>query len=224
MRLKDFPEKDGKRVWLSEKEIQQFIAEARNPEQRVAFLLGARHGLRRKEILEVTPAHIRETDVGTVLRIWHGKGDKYRELPAAPELVTIVRTLSDNREPDDAVVDKSSSTIYRWCKRAGERLYSETGDKGWSFIDVHDLRRTWGVRMLEDGVLPSVVFEWGGWEDWITFRDHYLAEFSPEALRRERNKVDYLREAGQQTDTAPSEPYVTVAQSADPSSAAYPQG
>jgi hypothetical protein len=34
--------------------------------------------------------------------------------------------------------------------------------------------------------------EWGGWEDWETFRDHYLAEFSPEALRRERGKVSWL--------------------------------
>jgi len=31
-----------------------------------------------------------------------------------------------------------------------------------------------------------------GWEDWQTFRDHYLGEFSPEAIRRERQKVDYL--------------------------------
>ena len=28
--------------------------------------------------------------------------------------------------------------------------------------------------------------------DWQTFRDHYLAEFSPEALRRERQKVSWL--------------------------------
>lgn len=214
MRLKDFPEKDGKRVWLSEKEIQQFVDQARNSEQRVAFLLGARHGLRRKEILEVSPADLQETDVGTILRVWHGKGDKYREIPAAPELATIVRTISHDIEPDEPVVDKSSSTVYRWCKRAGERLHSETGDEGWQYVDVHDLRRTWGVRLLEDGVLPSVVFEWGGWESWPTFRDHYLAEFSPEALRRERSKVDYLRETGQRPQEQSGDDYVTVAESA----------
>jgi hypothetical protein len=37
--------------------------------------------------------------------------------------------------------------------------------------------------------------EWGGWEDWETFRNHYLAEFSPEALRRERTKVSWLAES-----------------------------
>jgi len=39
--------------------------------------------------------------------------------------------------------------------------------------------------------------EWGGWEDWQTFRNHYLAEFSPEALRRERGKVNWLAETKQ---------------------------
>lgn len=204
MRLKDYDEKDGKRVWLSEKEIQQFIQEAQSPEQNAAFLLGARSGLRRKEILDVQPAHIRETEVGQMLRVWAGKGDKYREVPISPQLDTVVETMSYDLEPDDPLIDKSGTTIYRWVQRAGERLYAETGDKGWTFLDVHDLRRTWGVRLLEAGVLPSVVFEWGGWEDWKTFRDHYLTEFSPEALRRERGKAAFLREPGQEPDTGGS--------------------
>lgn len=202
MRLKDYNEKDGKRVWLGESEIQQFLDEAKSPEQDAAFLLGARSGLRRKEILDVTPAHIRETDVGHVLRIWAGKGDKYREVPIAPDLKRVVDTLSYDMEPDDPLVDKTGSTVYRWVQRAGERLYADTGDQGWTYLDVHDLRRTWGVRLLEAGVLPSVVFEWGGWEDWHTFRDHYLAEFSPEALRRERGKVAFLREPGHEKPDA----------------------
>lgn len=41
-------------------------------------------------------------------------------------------------------------------------------------------------------MLPSVVMDWGGWDDWETFRQHYLGELSPEAIRRERGKVDYL--------------------------------
>lgn len=202
MRLKDYAEKDGKRVWLSEREIQQFIGEAENAEQRAAFLLGVRSGLRREEITDVVPAHVHETEVGRVVRIWEGKGDKYREVPISPRLATIIETLSDEIEPDDSVVDVDESTVYRWVQRAGERLYSETGDKGWTFLGPHDLRRTWGVRLLEAGTLPSVVFEWGGWEDWQTFRDHYLAEFSPEAIRRERAKVDWLREPTQRASDA----------------------
>jgi len=44
-------------------------------------------------------------------------------------------------------------------------------------------------------VLPSVVMEFGGWTDWETFRNHYLSEFSPEALRRERRKLSWLSES-----------------------------
>lgn len=225
MRLKDYPEKPGKRVWLGEREIQELITEAQSPRQKAAFLLGARCGLRRKEILDVTPTHIRETEVGTMLRVWKGKGDKYRELPAPPELVTIVETLGHDIAPDEAVVDVTGTTVYRWIQRAAERRYADSGDKGWTYLDVHDLRRTWGVRLLEDGVLPSVVFEWGGWEDWITFRDHYLAEFSPEALRRERSKVDYLREPGmERVENSANADYPVVRTSAAGFSRGQPQG
>jgi hypothetical protein len=46
--------------------------------------------------------------------------------------------------------------------------------------------------------------DWGGWEDWQTFRDHYLAEFSPEALRRERGKVSWLAEGRGRDETGGS--------------------
>jgi len=47
--------------------------------------------------------------------------------------------------------------------------------------------------------------EWGGWEDWETFRNHYLAEFSPEALRRERGKVGWLAagQHGRESEASP---------------------
>lgn len=197
MRLKDYNERDGKRVWLSEKEMLALIDEAKTPKQQVAFLLAGRCGLRRKEIIEVTPNDIVDTDTGHVVRVWEGKGDKYREPPIPGQLVNIVQTLSFNMEPDESIVDSDPTTVYRWVRRAAERLQAETGDKGWSFVDVHDLRRSWGVRVLEAGVLPSVVLEWGGWSDWETFRKHYLSEFSPEALRRERGKVGFLNGTGE---------------------------
>lgn len=225
MRLKDYDEREGKRVWLGEREIQELIGEAKTPRQRAAFLLGSRCGLRRKEIVDVAPAHIVETDTGTMLRVWKGKGDKYREVPAPPELVTIVSTIGYDTEPDESVVDATGTTIYRWVQRAAERRYADSVDKGWTYLDVHDLRRTWGVRLLEDGVLPSVVFEWGGWEDWITFRNHYLAEFSPEALRRERSKVEYLREPGMEVDEkGASDDYAVIRTSTGRFSRGQPRG
>lgn len=192
MRMKDYAERDGKRVWLSEQELQLLI-EHRDPdhsEMRAAFLLAARCGLRRKEIVEVTPAHLASTEHGRVVRVWHGKGDKYREVFAPDALADVALGMA--RQPDEPLVSVDDSTIYDWVQRAALRCHAETGDRGWKFVGPHDLRRSWGVRLLESGVLPSVVMELGGWEDWKTFRDHYLAEFSPEALRRERGKVSWL--------------------------------
>jgi integrase len=191
MRLKDYDERDGKRVWLSEREIGLLLEQYRDRNQeQAASVLMARCGLRRQEVVDVTPAHLVSTDHGQVVRVWHGKGDKYREVPAPDQLVNIA--LGMGNDPGDPFVSVADSTLYDWTQRAAERAHAETGDRGWQFVGPHDLRRSWGVRLLEAGVLPSVVMEWGGWEDWETFRDHYLAEFSPEALRRERGKVGWL--------------------------------
>jgi integrase len=199
MRLKDYDERDGKRVWLSESELSLLLDEMeRPPEHRAAGLLMGRCGLRRDEAAAVTPSDLVSTDHGQVVRVWDGKGDKYREVPAPDELVTLVLGL--DRSPGATLVDVADSTLWDWVNQAAQRCRAATGDEGWQFVGPHDLRRSWGVRALESGVLPSVVMEWGGWEDWQTFRDHYLAEFSPEALRREREKVSWLdggREAAQ---------------------------
>jgi Phage integrase family. len=194
MRMKDYDERSGKRVWLSEKELQLIISKTKtgHAEQQIALLLAARCGLRRQEIVDVRPTDLVNTDTGQIVRVWHGKGDKYREVPAPPQLTQLVLGLG--RDPDESLVSVHNSTVYDWVERVCARCYSETGDQGWQEVGPHDLRRSWGVRLLEQGVLPSVVMEYGGWEDWETFRNHYLAEFSPEALRRERKKISWLRE------------------------------
>lgn len=213
MRMKDHPEDDGMRVWLSQREVADLIETPDDRQRMAALMLGARCGLRRKEIVDVEPAHFHETDYGPMLRVWRGKGSRYRETPAPPRLVDLVDTLVDVGvlEPDDRVVGvKSPDSIRRWTKRAAEQLYAESGDKGWTFVTPHDLRRSWGVGLLEDGVVPSLVFEWGGWQSWEVFRDHYLAEFSPDAVRCERAKVAHLarREDVEQARESPPQSVV----------------
>lgn len=194
MRLKDYSSKDGKRVWLGEEELQSLIDEAQSPEQRVAFLLMGRVGLRRNEVVQVRPVDVVDTPTGRHVRIWedYSKTDTYREPPVPDEVGTIVDTLAFTLDADEQLVQREAKTVYRWVRRAAERLQAKTGDEGWQFVGPHDLRRTWGTNLLEQGVLPSVVMSWGGWEDWDTFREHYLGEFSPEAIKREREKVNYL--------------------------------
>ena len=198
MRLDDYPERDGKRVWLSQSdendEVAALIDEAESPEQEIAFRLGAQAGLRREEIASVTTNDFTHAPDGFV-RVWndYAKRGKYRETPIPEQLASSVRTLAYERDPDEPVVGVEPNSIYRWVKRAGERRYAATGDEGWTFLDVHDLRRTWGGHLLWDcGVLPAVVMSFGGWEDWETFRDHYLGEMSPAAAERERKKISYV--------------------------------
>lgn len=207
MRVKDYPEKDdAKRVWLSSDETQRWIDQAEDSIQKMAFLLMARCGLRRGEVIQIKPVDIRKTDRGHVVRMQgsYSKSSETRAPPAPPELVTIAETVSDMEgvEPDSALVGHdpddegrrpyNDNTIRSWVVRASERMHAETGDDGWLYVTPHDLRRTWGRRLVEMGVEDSVVMEWGGWRDYPTFFNHYLTELSPDALSDERKKVDYL--------------------------------
>jgi len=194
MRLDDYTEKDGKRVWLTVEEIEMVIDMAEDPVQEAAFRLGGQGGLRREEIVSVQPADFEHAPDGFV-RVWddYAKQDKYREAPVPNELSTIARTLGHQRDEDEPVVDVVGSTVYRALRRAADRLEEQTGDEGWSFLDVHDLRRSWGGHLLWDcGLSPMAVMEFGGWSDWQTFEEHYMGEMTPRAMERERGKIDYM--------------------------------
>ena len=194
MRLKEHDTKDGKRVWMSESEVKMLLENSDNIEQRLAMLLMVRSGLRRQEMLSVTPPDLVETSTGFHVRVRAEttKEDSYREPPVSEEIYRLAESRAEMQDPGDPIIDRDPKTIYRWVKRAADRCRAETGDNGWKYVTPHDLRRTWGTQLLERGVLPAVVMSWGGWEDWTTFRNHYLGEFSPEAIRRERQKVEFL--------------------------------
>lgn len=194
MRLDDYPDKDGKRVWLSSDEMGLLIDQAQNAEQRIAFTLAGRGGLRRDEIVSVTQSDFQHGPEGFV-RVWgdYAKRDQYREAPLPNDFEHYVIGVMEGESLDTPVVDKSGRTVLRWVRRAAERLQAETGDPGWQYLGVHDLRRSWGGHLLWNcGVLPTVVMEFGGWEDWQTFADHYMGEITPEAQQRERSKIDFV--------------------------------
>lgn len=208
MRLDDYANRtDGKKVWLSGDDVEELLEEAEDGQQWRAFMLGARCGLRREEIVSVTVADFLNAPSGFV-RVWgdYAKRDKYREAPVPDELESVVQnSLQHQLEPDTPVVDVDGSTVYRWIRRAAERRHAETGDEGWTYLDVHDLRRTWGGDLLwNQGLLPSSVMAMGGWEDWPTFRNSYLGEMSPEAMRRERDKVSWMGSGGDDVSGTPS--------------------
>ncbi|MFC7072977.1 tyrosine-type recombinase/integrase [Halovenus rubra] len=195
MNLEDYPEDDGKKVWLSEREVQQLLNKLDDTMQSAAVKLGVRCGLRTHEIVEVAPQHVADTDAGTMLRVWvSAKTNHYRETLIPPEFATTIQTTDGVRdEPADApLVDVTKRTLRRWMENATEQLQEETDDPGWQFVGFHDLRRTWATQLRSADVDAMVVCDWGGWESLETFLDHYRGTHTPEAQRWERQKVDWL--------------------------------
>lgn len=194
MQLKDYESKDGKRVWLTVEEVEQLLGATANTRQKIALGLGIRSGLRRSEIIQVTPQDIVDTPAGLHVRVWDGKGDKYRETPLSLSLHSTIDAYADVRAEsgDVPLVDVQTRTVERWVKNAAETCLGEIDDVGWKFLTPHDLRRTWGTLLVEAGVEPGMIMEWGGWEDWETFREHYLGAYSAEMQRQQLEKVDWL--------------------------------
>jgi len=195
MNLREHDERSDMKVWLSATETERFLAEAEDTEQRIAFALGARCGLRSGEWLDVTPRDVVDTDAGTMLRVWEGKGDKFRETPVPPTLAASIDTRAEMRDggDDDPILSITSTrTLRRWVSAAGDRLAEETGDAGWRELSTHDLRRTWATALADAEVDPLLALDWGGWEDLETFLEHYKGAYSPAAKRRARGKVEWL--------------------------------
>jgi len=195
MNLQQHENRDDMKVWLSQNEVEQLLEAADNTQQRIAFALGARCGLRSHEVLDVSPEDIVDTDAGTMLRVWHGKGDKFRETPVPRDLATTIRTVDDVRDASTSsslVEITSTRSLRRWVRSATDQMYEETGDAGWEHLGFHDLRRTWATALASDDVDPLLVCDWGGWNDLETFLEHYRGSYSPEAQQRERQKVSWL--------------------------------
>lgn len=193
MNLVEHKSRDDYKVWLSTNELDQLIRQPDSAEKEMAFALGGKCGLRSHEILQVAPKHVNETDVGMMLTVPEGKGDKRRETPIPSDLAGQLRVVGDigggDSEPIVSVTE--TRTLRQWMQRAREELANEHRDE-WQYVTMHDLRRTWATQLASKDVDPLVVCQWGGWNDLDTFLDHYQGAFTPEAQRREREKVEWL--------------------------------
>lgn len=69
MNLKQHESRDDMNVWLSQNKAEQLLEGADGAQQRIAFALGVRCGLRSHEVLDVAPEDIVDTDAGAILRV-----------------------------------------------------------------------------------------------------------------------------------------------------------
>lgn len=193
MRLADNPDK-GRKVWLSQDEVNRLMSTTEDTEKRIAFRLMAESGLRTKEALRATPNDVQPMDGdadGFKLRVWEGKGDKYRETWLPDNLAETIRVYADMADlaADEPLITVTRQTIQRWMRSARETCEAETDNEGWQHLTAHDLRRTWGTRAVEAGISPTVVMQAGGWDDFETFQEHYLGVHSDEVIAREAKKL-----------------------------------
>jgi len=119
----------------AEEKIDRLINGMEDSEQKTATRLAAHCSLRRKEITEITPNDIVESEAGTTfLRVREevAKHDHYREAPVPPTLANKLEPYIEfNVNGDDApLVDVHDKTVYRWVMRATARLEEQTGDDG----------------------------------------------------------------------------------------------
>jgi integrase len=193
---KDHDSRDDVKVWLSDDETEALLQATESTEKQVALALGVRCGLRSAEVLDVTPADISETDiVGSMLKVRDGKGGKSRQTPIPETVKTQIETANEYRDKgdDEPIVSVSTTQSLRnWIQGTAEALAAEEDNNEWLQLSFHDLRRTWATHLVSKDVDPLVICDWGGWQDLETFLDHYKGQYSPDAQRREREKVDWL--------------------------------
>lgn len=69
MNLQQHEKRDDTKVWLSQDEVTALLEAADGTQQRIAFALGARCGLRSHDVLDTAPEIVVDTDAETMLRV-----------------------------------------------------------------------------------------------------------------------------------------------------------
>jgi integrase len=144
-------------------------------------------GLRSEEVTRVSKEDIQKSDEADITRLKVREGKTGRRSTVIPnELATQIRTVADLR-PE--MIDVTPRTIQNWVTEAGEAIAQETGEKDWTLLSAHDCRRTWATSLIQQGISESNVMDWGHWQNYETFRDHYFQQ-SDEQIEKQLESVD----------------------------------
>ncbi len=191
------------------------LAAADSREDRTAFALGVRSGLRVQEIVDIEAKDVVSTSAGPRVRVWESKGKAYRETPTTKDILAMAETVADLQGPETPLVDHST----RWVQRHLDDVTGELaaqGDEMWAHVTPHDLRRIWATLLSADIDDPLLIMDFGGWADIETFLEHYRGSYSPAVQRRELSKVDWL-DVGERGVSAREPELSILGQSADES-------
>lgn len=215
MRVRSDDGSGGARVWLDRSEVDFLLDNADFGEQsgfvdvgggqtvfvddaedlrRFALGLGVRCGLRAEEVVSVTSEDVVEADAGQRIRVDGDAGDRLTPIPSwMASSVDRYSTGADAPE-DSPILEVGIDTIENWIREAAERCRIQSEEDGWRHVDSRDLRRTWARLLVDSGVDPALVLEWGGWTDWRSFRETCYGSCPPEVERTEAKKAPWMDE------------------------------
>ena len=140
-------------VWLSTDDLKQLVDCHNNVQRQLALKFVGCCGLRSAEVVNVKPAHIRDTQIGRVLEVPAGKGDKYRKTPIPDGPGGQIHTIGQYEgEGTNVVGTRSTRTLRRWVNTAASELAEQTENKRWEYHSFHYLRRTWATLLASADV------------------------------------------------------------------------
>lgn len=173
MRLQE-TDKGHVRVFLDtneQEEVRQFYSE--DPIKQLAIRLMIDGGLRKEETLRVSANDLQESENGEFTRLKVREGKTGRRSTVIPDPVSQqIRTVS-NIQDTEKVIPYHKKTVYNIVQRIGEELAEEQNEPDWNHLSCHDLRRSWASTMVQNGISESLIMDWGGWDQYETFHDHY---------------------------------------------------
>ena len=117
------------------------------PKDHLILRLMTDAGLRREEVTKLRVRH-----VGTKALRFRGKEDRDRTVPLTKELAAGLKPFCANKSPNDLVLGVGEGVIYRTVKRYAKMV-------GKPELKPHDLRHSFGTRLLERGANLRVVQE-----------------------------------------------------------------
>lgn len=111
-----------------------------NPKDHLILRLMTDAGLRREEVVRLRVKH-----VGTKALRFRGKEDRDRTVPLTRELAAALEPFCTGKSPDELVLGVGEGVVYRTVKKYGKLV-------GKPELKPHDLRHSFGTRLLEQGV------------------------------------------------------------------------
>lgn len=148
----------------SKEELNQIIEKARNTPYEIPIILGAVCGMRRGEILALTPEDLDANNVAHITKAVVFDNDGNRIVKNCPKTKGSIRSISIPTETADKIREQGcaysggSNCINNWLLRTE----AELGIKKFTF---HKLRHYFCTSLHEAGVPDADIMKLGGWSD-----------------------------------------------------------